>query len=301
MADLKTSQLTDLAATPAAGDLLMLVDVSDTTYAATGTNKKLAASYVARSDGPSGNKLITGSGRELTVPGSDTAATLAQAQTFTKAQTITPDTVTDVLTLKVALSSFVNLINGQYDGTQYFGVAASATTQYVVLVSRDMGTGGGSYLQLGRNTNASTPAGGYIRFIDLGNDSHFVWVDNSGVVRIHTAAPTNANDTAGTIVGAQTSMAEAKTIAGGLSGLDEVFERVAAGAGAVRRFVYRDGRVGGQEFEGVVTDLAPEYGMDRDDEHPQGKSLNEPTIIGDLLRTVAWLTERVKALEAQAK
>lgn len=86
MADLKTSQLTALAATPAATDLLMVVDVSDTTMAASGTNKKLAASYVARSD--AGAKLITGDGKELTVPATGTAALIGSTQTFSALQTL---------------------------------------------------------------------------------------------------------------------------------------------------------------------------------------------------------------------
>ena len=72
MADLKISQLTALGASPADGDLIPIVDVSDTTMAASGTTKKLASIYVARSDGA--NKLITGSGRELTVPATGTTA-----------------------------------------------------------------------------------------------------------------------------------------------------------------------------------------------------------------------------------
>ena len=72
MADSKTTQLAQLAATPAVDDQLMIVDVSDTSMAASGTNKRLAASYVARSD--AGAKLITGNGRELTVPATGTAA-----------------------------------------------------------------------------------------------------------------------------------------------------------------------------------------------------------------------------------
>jgi hypothetical protein len=71
MADAKTTQLAQLAATPATNDMLMVVDVSDTTMAASGTNKRLPASYVARSD--AGKKLITGDGTELTLTGSGTA------------------------------------------------------------------------------------------------------------------------------------------------------------------------------------------------------------------------------------
>lgn len=80
MADSKTTQLTQLAETPAANDLLMLVDVSDTAMAASGTNKKLPASYVARS-GANGT-LITGDGKVLTVPATGTAALLDLVNAF---------------------------------------------------------------------------------------------------------------------------------------------------------------------------------------------------------------------------
>ena len=72
---------TALAATAAADDLLPIWDTSAAAM------KKHAAAYVARSDGASGHKLITGSGRELTVPATGTAALLAAAQSFTALQT----------------------------------------------------------------------------------------------------------------------------------------------------------------------------------------------------------------------
>lgn len=86
MADSKTTQLAQLAATPDVADQLMIVDVSDTSMAASGTNKRLAASYIARSD--AGAKLITGNGRELTVSATGTAPLLDAQNTFTQAQII---------------------------------------------------------------------------------------------------------------------------------------------------------------------------------------------------------------------
>lgn len=47
MTDTAITGLTSLAANPANGDLFEIVDVSDTTMAATGTNKYLAASYIS--------------------------------------------------------------------------------------------------------------------------------------------------------------------------------------------------------------------------------------------------------------
>lgn len=46
MADSKITALTALAEAPATGDYFVIVDVSDTTMSASGTNKKIAASYV---------------------------------------------------------------------------------------------------------------------------------------------------------------------------------------------------------------------------------------------------------------
>lgn len=74
---------------------------------------------------------------------------------------------------------------------------------------------------------------------------------------------------------------------------------MSAGLWAVRGFTYKSGAFQGARFEGVVVDYAPAYGMDRDTEHPAGKSLNEVNILGDLLRAVAYLTERVTALETE--
>lgn len=86
MADTKTSQLTQLAATPDVADLLMLVDVSDTAMAATGTNKRVAASYLARSDAGAG--LIAGNGLTLTLWSSGTACVRGGDNQFAVAQTV---------------------------------------------------------------------------------------------------------------------------------------------------------------------------------------------------------------------
>lgn len=69
----------------------------------------------------------------------------------------------------------------------------------------DSGTSYGAYLTVSRNTNGSTPASGFIQFINLSGSAYHIWPDTSGDLRIYTGAPTNANDTAGTVVGTQTS------------------------------------------------------------------------------------------------
>ena len=61
MPESKISALTELAAAPADGDLFVLVDVSDTTMAATGTDKKIQASNLSANPVPT-----------LVIPGDDT-------------------------------------------------------------------------------------------------------------------------------------------------------------------------------------------------------------------------------------
>lgn len=301
MADSKTTQLAQLAATPDVADQLMIVDVSDTSMAASGTNKRLAASYLARSD--AGAKLITGNNRELTVPATGTAALIGISQTFADAQAIAPSaTNVNGLEVNMPTSTSGKALQVKYAGTerallQVLGGQASA----FILSAVDTGNSYGPYIAVLGNSNGSTPSAGVIVLRDKGATDYSIWPDDSGVLRINTTLPTNALDTAGTVVGAQTSSLDAKHIVDDPISVDEVLAAVAMGADAVRRFTYRNGAYNGEEFSGVVTDFAPRYGMDRDAEHPAGKSLNTITAIGDLLIAVGNLIERVAALEAKVK
>jgi hypothetical protein len=169
----------------------------------------------------------------------------------------------------------------------------------IIAASGDNGAGTGSYVSVARNSNASTPAAGFIYMQPHTATTRRVWVDNSGSLRIHTADPTNANDTAGTVVGAQTSSLDAKDITGGPLSAAAVLLHIAQAAAAVRQFVYKDGSFNGEEFSGLIVDFAPRYGMDRDAEHPAGKSLNVITALGDLMIAVDHLAQRVMKLEAR--
>ena len=176
--------------------------------------------------------------------------------------------------------------------------AGNGAVQVLSIGSFDNGAGIGPGIYIGRNSNASTKAGAHIGLTPGGSGTRFIWVDGAGLARIHTAAPTSATDTAGTVVGDQTSMLAAKTLAANdVAPIDEVLRRISEGADAVRRWTYKDGEYNGEEFEGIVTDFAPAYGKDRDKEHPNGKALNNVVILGDLVRAVANLAQRVSALE----
>lgn len=73
MADSKISALTELSAAPATGDLLVLVDISDTTMAASGTNKKITWANLT-------SPLLLATGA--------TTGASSQAQTFTNGITV---------------------------------------------------------------------------------------------------------------------------------------------------------------------------------------------------------------------
>ena len=230
-----------------------------------------------------GAGTVATGGFTLTVPATGTAALLGTANTFTQSQVIN------------ANSAQFTIARG---GVDRFSFVATASATQVNIFATDIGNTLGPFVSIGHNNNSSTPSAGVLLLANLSGTSYRHWVDAAGLLRIHTANPTNANDTAGTVVGAQTSMAAAKHISDGLAPITEVLTSIQhAAAQAVKRFTYRSGSFNGQEFEGVVTDLAPRYGMDRDAAHPAGKSLNEITLLGDLLRAVAYLAERVERLE----
>lgn len=184
------------------------------------------------------------------------------------------------------------------DGNNRLLHQSNDTANKLTLYSDDYGGNNGSGLMLGRDSNASQPSPAYVLMEPGNGTAYYLWVDNNGTFRIHTAQPTYSTENGGTVVGSQSSSLDAKNIVGDPLPIEAVQAAVKAGADAVRRFTYKSGAYNEQEFSGVVTDYAPRYGMDRDDAHPAGKSLNPITAIGDLLIVVANLSDRLAALEA---
>lgn len=224
-----------------------------------------------------------------------TRANLLGSTTATFAPTSTTE---NGIVINMPASNTANAIAWRYNGGSRVILRTQATYTDMVFDQVDGGAGVGPYITLSNNSNATTPAAGHVRMQDKGGTTYRVWPDDSGNLRIGTSDPTNANDTSGTVIGAQTSSLSAKNITGEPLLSVDVLAAVQAGADAVRRFTYRDGSFNGEEFSGVVVDYAPRYGMDRDADHPAGKSLNVVTVIGDLLLAVANLAERVAVLEA---
>lgn len=223
-----------------------------------------------------------------------------RANTYTATQTIAPASSGNkgvIINQPTGTLYTYPALELQLNGTERMRFSVASNSNEIVLASYDNSSSIGPYIAVGRNSNATTPAPGFLQLIDKGAANRYIWPDSSGNLRTNTSAPTSS-DTGGTVIGTQTSSLDSKNVSGEPLPAAQILAAVQAGAEAVRRFSYRSGAFNGEEFSGLVTDYAPRYGMDRDDDHPAGKSLNVVTVIGDLLIAVANLAQRVEALEA---
>lgn len=109
--------------------------------------------------------------------------------------------------------------NGMYRiGTNDVGFATGGTLRLEIDSSGNLKTTTADYgngtaapvIEIGRNNNATNTAAGSVNFLSKGGTNGYVWQDNAGNLRVHTAAPSNANDTSGTVIGTQTSTRDTK-------------------------------------------------------------------------------------------
>lgn len=228
-------------------------------------------------------------------------AILANVQSFTTTQTIAPSaTNVDGLLINMPTSTANAAAILKYNSVTRFTLTASAGNSSIDMAAFDNGSSIGPAILIRNNSNVTTPAAGSLGLFRKGGAFDSVWVDNSGNLRIWASnQPTSATDTSGTVVGTQTSSLDSKNISDTLPSLRESFSFILEAAlTGLRTWSYKSGAFNGELFPcGLVTDLAPRYGMDRDAEHPAGKSLNIPVAIGDLIASISILHERITALE----
>lgn len=242
-------------------------------------------------------------GKSIVAPASGTLALIDVAQTYTALMTSAPSTNSNhgfTVNMPIGATTTARAYRAMLDNTLRYHVQVDTANNEIVLAAFDNGANDGCNLQLNRNNNATTPASGYVAMVNRGGTNYRVWPDATGVLRINNADPTSANDTAGTVVGAQTSHAEYKRIVDYPVTDATALAMLLTAAYDVRRFTYADGRYNGEEFSGLVLD-GPDlhrYGMDADADHPAGKALNVINVIGDLLLAIRHLTERISVLEA---
>ncbi len=280
---------------PAAGDFLALWVTGSAAM------RKVTRANLVGATLTGGGAIATG-GYTLTMPATGTAALLATVNTFTRGPTISPTNTSDHginINMPAGVATTARAIRVTLDSTLRANLQIDDTHAYFSIATYDDGAMEGPYLILGRNNNASTPAAGFINMTDKGGQGYRVWPDDSGVVRVHTADPTNANDTAGAVVGSQTSNVLYKDVKGSPVSDADALAHLIAAAEQVQRFTYKSGAYNNQEFSGLVLDgeTMDRYGMDADAEHPAGKSLNLINVVGDLLLAVRNLTARLEAVE----
>jgi hypothetical protein len=154
-------------------------------------------------------------------------------------------------------------------------------------------TSAGPGLGVGRNsTGAGAP--GMIHFVRKDGTDAWIWADTSGKIRTSATgvAPpqVDTGDTVGTVVGDQTSTLDTKRLLGDdlqpFDALDIVLHT------PVRQFVYKSGAYSGSTFQGIIADWSPEFAMDPDKQHPNGRSFNPVNAFG-------YTVESIKALQAE--
>jgi len=204
-------------------------------------------------------------------------AILANTQTFTAQQTFTP----------TANTTPINISTPSNQGAAAISVG-----------SGDCGSSYGPHISVGRNSNASTPAAGFLYMAARPGTMCAIWVDNTGVVRLNTAAvPTNANDTSGTIIGNQSSYVGLKTDVVEWNDTKAALDAVMS----VPLFSYRfiadqDDR----EYRGIViTDEDRGAWFSDNDKDNQVPSLNERNLFGYLIAAIQEQQRQIEELKAR--
>ena len=181
-------------------------------------------------------------------------------------------------------------ISLRYNGSERVRFLNWATLNAIYLTSFDNGTGAGSFFYAQKNSNGSTPAAGFV-YLDGLSNSYSIWPDTSGNLRILAGSfPINASDTAGTVIGTQTSTLASKILLGGDLTPGEALRTILQTP--VKHFRYKSNAYNGSEFHGIIADYSPEFAMD------EGRVFNPVSAFGYAVQAIKALTERIQQLEA---
>lgn len=256
---------------------------------------------VTRTGTPIVNRLAIWADATTLQDGAVTIADVARLsilQTYTRGHIINPPTGDIGLLIDTVANPTERPLRIRMNGVERLNFLMNNTNNQFSVGSFDNGAAPGSVMIIGHNNNASTPAPGTFLVTGANATNYSIYPDNSGVWRTITGLPTNATFATGTVVGAQTSHAKMKDVLGEPISDSEALQMIVAAAELVRRFVYKNGAYGGEEFSGLVLDgdELHRYGMDADADHKAGKSLNVISVIGDLCLALRELAGRVDAL-----
>lgn len=287
MANTKISALTTLNESPATNDLLPIVDVSDTTHAASGTTKKIQCTWFAMR---------------------------TAEQTFTNRQIFSPS-ATNVhgIDVNMPTSTGNDAIRFLYNSGVAGFIRIRADNSNITLGARDLGNNStGPNFVANRNTNSGTegPAPGTLIIVQANGTSRVLWADNSGNLRIHTAQPTGStgspttNITAGTVVGDQSSWIEIKENVEPVGDTGVLLRRVLDlplfNFQLIDEAPHSDG--GKTHYTGLVItheDRKNKAWFAQNLDDPQAvPALNERSLFGHLVGAIQALNARIEALEA---
>ena len=205
-------------------------------------------------------------------------AILANLNTFTATQTVAPAAGATGISMTTPVNQTVSMLS---------------------LLAADCGAGYGPHISIGRNSNVPTPSAGWLQVVNRSNTAYSLWVDNSGNVRVGTLTPTNANDASGSVVGAQTSWAEAKEEITAWDDNQAALDAILA----ARLFSYKmKGDVSRREYRGLVIHEEDRgaWFSDNDAEN-QVPALNMRTIVGYLIGAIQAQQVQIEALKAQVE
>jgi len=223
-------------------------------------------------------------------------AVLAVANTFTTVQTIVPGTTgAHGLAVNMPTSTTGDAVNIKYNNLSAIRLIATASARQLLIDNFDNGAGIGPCIILGYNNNG-TAAAGHIALYERDGGFDSIWPDATGLLRIiNGSQPTSATDTSGTVVGSQSSSLDTKNVLGEFTDDDNALARMVATP--LYDFTYKSGAYNGERFTGIITDYAPTFGMDRDEEHPAGKSLNDITGFGYTVAAFKAVVRRLIEVE----
>lgn len=171
----------------------------------------------------------------------------------------------------------------------------------IAITASDNGTGVGQKIFLARNSNAGTPAAALVGFSSNTGAENRVWADATGLLRIWDSGdPTNANDTAGTVVGDQTSDVRDKEVLRSYTSTAELLTDLVNIPLEEYRFK-NDSRRGAKVIRGPVIhakDRKTWWVMNGDHKDARA-ALDTAALWGAAIGSIQELTERTDRIESR--
>lgn len=198
------------------------------------------------------------------------------------------------LRIDMPTSTTANCIQLEYNTANRGIVVVDSGETSLEFLDFDNGTGTGPTIQIGKNSNATTPVPGALKI--EGSDGTDAWLFPEGtrVWRTGANAPASGNGwDSDTIVGTQTSRRAMKDIYGPGVNPDVALKRILSAP--VYEFTYKHDRdrENPDIYHGIVTDEVPEFGWD------EGRAFNPVNFAGYAIQAIKALNANIEELQAQ--